>query len=67
MNVIGSSKINIAICEALGLDPKHVGRVTIELMPRQPPIVLVEQFIVNERGVLLTKELQRFRLEPKEP
>jgi hypothetical protein len=59
---------NIAICEALGLDPKRIakGGVTITLDGYKGPIIEVtyQTHHDDDLGQRLEKVLKRYRLEP---
>ena len=58
-------EINVALLEALGIDPVGVSRATIELVPDNFPSVVVEKFVV-ERGSInfVQKVINKYRLAP---
>jgi len=70
--VIGPTQANVAIAEALGLDPTHIrsGGVTIHLDSDRGPVVTVEYFVTDRNGKRhtineeLVTELRRYKLVP---
>ena len=60
--------LGLRVCDALGIDPRWVGRVTITLDPHEVPLVTVERFAIDEEDELrLVDLLGEYRLVPIEP
>lgn len=54
------------VCEALGLNPAHVVRVTIEATAAWPPVVTV-QYVPGTEEANLLGLIKSYRLERDEP
>ena len=60
--------LGLRVCDALGIDPRWVGRVTIALDPHEIPLVTVERFAIDEEDELrLVGVLSEYRLVPIDP
>jgi hypothetical protein len=64
--IIASKLTNMAICNALGIDPAATGAVTIYLVPGKFPTVTVERLITRDQAEALADHLNEFMLVPKE-
>lgn len=58
------TKMNIEICNALGLNPMKVGGVTISLLPQRAALVTVEHILTNEEVEGVSKIVKRYALGP---
>ena len=55
-------EVNVALCEVLGLDPKHVQAVNVKIRPDSYPLVTVRSMMRDPYKV----ETKRFRLVDEE-
>ena len=59
------SDLGRRVCDALGIDPRMVGRITITLDPQTIPLVTVERFVIDaEDNSRLIDLLSEYRLVP---
>ena len=62
MAVARPSDINMAICQALGIDPSNVESVTIKLAAQEAPRIEVVRFASPNDSAMLGKTLKRYTL-----
>lgn len=58
--------VNLAVCEALGLDPSHVKAVTIRLAAGAAPVVEVVELPTRNDAGALVSTLRSFTLVKNE-
>ena len=59
--VINFHRLNVAICEALGLNPRKIVSVTITLKPNDNS-VRIESFVTNEEADSIATIIKQYRL-----
>lgn len=45
------AEVNTALCEALGLDPKRIAKITVTMEAGRVPIAVVERFVIDAADV----------------
>ena len=63
--LMSGDNLGMAICIALGVDPKNVAMVTIECRPRELAFVTIEKFVRNDAGTAISKTLRFYTLSPR--
>lgn len=60
-------RIDLAICEALDLDPNSVTKITLQFEASQPATVHVEMLVIDaDAGTKIQKVIRQYRLVDKE-
>ena len=60
--ILKSEHIGAKLCRAMGLDPSHVQKITIELEADSLAIVTVEKMMINPEATELLTTIEQFRL-----